>query len=339
MTRLAYALAGAIALAAVLLVVLGPVLVDTPAVRAEIQRRLAAALHGQVTWQSLTVRLFPSPHGELRGLRIDIPGRLAAAADEVKVDLRLWPLFRGSAELSSVTLRKPSIELPPSGAASAEPPDPLAIYRESIPAVVRALRAFAPHTELRVEKAAFAELREIDLVARTAPDEVDLELAAASRFWKRLSAKGRLQYHDLAAEVRLELEGLSLGPDVPPAELRAQLRAGPIAMEALFHVRSPTLAAAQGKIVVAEGKTPHASLHVSALDLAQALAIARARLPGLDAIESAEGYVWASADAVLPRTGRPTSSSRSRAAPSSSQRCRGRSRRSGKRASQQTECS
>ena len=53
MKRLAYALAGVIALAAVLLVAFGPALVDTPAVRAEIQRRLSAAVDGEVAWESL----------------------------------------------------------------------------------------------------------------------------------------------------------------------------------------------------------------------------------------------------------------------------------------------
>ena len=52
MKRLAYA-AGALALLVVLLVLLAPALVDTPAVRAEIQRRLNEALHGQVTWDAI----------------------------------------------------------------------------------------------------------------------------------------------------------------------------------------------------------------------------------------------------------------------------------------------
>ena len=40
-------------------------------------------------------------------------------------------------------------------------------------------------------------------------------------------------------------------------------------------------------------------MHVSALDLAQALAIARRKVPGLDALESAKGHVWLTAKAVL----------------------------------------
>src|SRR3954469_15382806 len=111
MKRAAFVL-GAIVLAAVLVVVLvGPALVDRPAVQAEIQQRLSKALQGQVTWEALEVALFPAPHGELRKLRVEVPGKLAASADHVDVYLRLWPLFRGRMEIASLTLKKPSIRL------------------------------------------------------------------------------------------------------------------------------------------------------------------------------------------------------------------------------------
>ena len=79
-------------------VLLGPTLVNRPAVQAEIQQRLSKALQGQVTWEALDVALFPAPHGELRKLRVDIPDRLGATADQVDVYLRLWPLLRGRAD-------------------------------------------------------------------------------------------------------------------------------------------------------------------------------------------------------------------------------------------------
>ncbi|MFL6564163.1 MAG: AsmA family protein, partial [Burkholderiales bacterium] len=108
MKRAAYAI-GAIVLAAVLgVLLLGPALVDRPAVQAEIQQRLSKALQGQVTWEALEVALFPAPHGELRKLRVEIPNKLGATADQVDVYLRLWPLLRGRTQISSLTLKKPS---------------------------------------------------------------------------------------------------------------------------------------------------------------------------------------------------------------------------------------
>ena len=79
--------------------------------RAEIQRRLDAALGGRITWQALEVRLLPAPHGELRQVRIDIPDTLAADAERVQVYLRIWPLLRGRPEIASVTLDKPRIRI------------------------------------------------------------------------------------------------------------------------------------------------------------------------------------------------------------------------------------
>src|SRR4029453_7517537 len=110
MKRAAYAV-GALALAVALVLLLAPALIDRPAVQAQIQQRLSQALHGQVAWETLDVALFPAPHGELHKLRVEIPGKIAAAADDVNVYLRFWPLLRGEVEISSLTLKKPSIRV------------------------------------------------------------------------------------------------------------------------------------------------------------------------------------------------------------------------------------
>jgi len=95
MKRAAYVVGAIILAVAVLMVVVGPALVDRPAVQAEIQERLSKALEGQVTWEALDVALLPTPHGELRKLRVEIPGKLGASADQVNVYMRLWPLLLG----------------------------------------------------------------------------------------------------------------------------------------------------------------------------------------------------------------------------------------------------
>jgi uncharacterized protein involved in outer membrane biogenesis len=101
--RAAYAL-GAIALLAALAVLLAPLVIDTPAVRAEIQRRMGQVLEGEISWEALEIGLFPAPHGVLRRMRVEIPGRASAAADAVRVYLQLWPLLRGRAEIASVAV-------------------------------------------------------------------------------------------------------------------------------------------------------------------------------------------------------------------------------------------
>src|SRR5687767_3122154 len=156
MKRLAYALIGVIVLAAVALVAFGPALVDTPAVRAEIQRRLSAAVDGEVAWEALEIALFPAPHGAVRKLRIEIPGTLAATVEEAQVHLRLWPLLRGSPEIASVTVRRPDIRLSAAdGEKKDEAFDALAAYRKAVEPLAQSLQRFAPDTVVRIEQAAF----------------------------------------------------------------------------------------------------------------------------------------------------------------------------------------
>ena len=225
MKRLAY-LAGALLVLAVTAVLVAPSLVDAPAARAEIQRRLSHALQGQIEWQALELALFPVPHGELKQVRVEIPGKLSAAAENVNVYLALWPLLRGSPEVSSVTVVRPSLRIAPARK-SDQPFD----YRGAMDAAARALREYAPDMELRVDGAAVQieglALRDVNARARTDGKGVDLELEAASDWWKRVAAKARMEYADLSARASAELADFELA--------RLQL---PVAVEGKVSLRA-----------------------------------------------------------------------------------------------------
>ena len=151
---------GVMALAAVLLVAFGPALVDTPAVRGDpappLGRRGRRGCVG-----SLKIALFPVPHGELRKLRLEIPATLSATVEEAQVDLRLWPLLRGSAEVSSMVVRRPSLHLAGGAAAKEEPLDAIGAYRKVANALAQSLQRFAPDTALRIENAALDDFRNV----------------------------------------------------------------------------------------------------------------------------------------------------------------------------------
>jgi hypothetical protein len=286
--------AGTLALAVALLVLLAPSFVDTPAVRAEIQRRLADALHGQVTWQALDVALFPSPRAELSELRIEIPGKLAASAGALQVHLRLWPLLRGDAEVSSLTLVRPAIRILAKGGGGEDAPvEVLKAYRAAMEPAARALQDFAPDMTLRIEDGTIDRFSKVDFKARTGERGVDLELSAASGWWQRLSVAGRVEYADLSARARVELDALRLDADLPASRVRAELRTdGKSVVEGDFEASAGKLGSAKGKLLLPAGRLV---AQLDAIDLAQALDIARRKAPSLDAIESAEGRVSAKA--------------------------------------------
>ena len=306
MKRAAY-VAGAIVLAAVLAVVLlGPALVDRPAVQAEIQQRLSKALQGQVTWEALDVALFPAPHGELRKLRVEVPGKLGASADQVNVYLRLWPLLLGRAEISSLSVQKPTIRVQPGeGKESDAPFDALAAYRQAMEPLARVLREFAPDTAFKLEQAAFevgtsVALRELRADVRTDGNGVALEVDTASNLWRRLTAQARVEYSDLSARADITLDGLAPDKEIPPAALRAKLRTdGKSAIECEFDGAVGSVAKAKGKLVLPAGKPPELAAHLEAPDLAQALAFGKSKVTGLDAIEAASGALAANAAVSL----------------------------------------
>ncbi|HEY1290071.1 MAG TPA: AsmA-like C-terminal region-containing protein [Burkholderiales bacterium] len=304
MKRAAY-VAGAIVLAAVLVVVLvAPALVDRPAVQAEIQQRLSKALEGQVTWEDLDVALFPAPHGVLRKLRVEVPGKLGASADQVDVYMRLWPLLLGRAEISSLSVKKPSIRIQPGESQASDAPfDALAAYRQAMAPVARVLREFAPDTTFKLEQAGLEvgtgfALRELRADMLTDDNGVRLELDTASTLWKRLTAQARVEYADLSARADVALDALEFDPAVPPAALRARLRTdGKSAIECEFDGAVGSLAKSKGRLVLPAGKPPELAAQLEAPDLAQALALGKAKVSGLDVIESAAGGF--SADAVV----------------------------------------
>ena len=313
MKRAAY-VAGAIVLAAVVAVVLlGPAYIDRPAVRAGIQQRLSQALQGQVAWEALEVALLPVPHGELRKLRLEVPGKLAASADDVNVSLRFWPLLRGRVEISSLTLSKPTIRIAAGGEGSGSDAsfDAVAAYRAAMEPAARLLQEFAPDTAFRLEQAMVEigpdfGLSDLRADARSDGKGVQLELSTAANLWKRLSVEARVDYADLAARATVAVEALTLDKEIPPAVLRAKLRTdGKSALEGEFDGSLGTVVSqAKGRLLAPAGKPPQLAAELSGVDLAQALAVARRKVPALEAIQSAQGRLSAKIDASLERAWR-----------------------------------
>lgn len=306
--RFAWGIA-ALLLLAVALLVLGDWLLGTPAVKAAVQQRVSAALGGQIAWQDLDLHLLPAPHGELRKVRIEIPDAVSLRAEQVDAYLRLWPLLRGQVEIASFSVSRPQVRVVASGGAQKDgaPLDPIAAYRQAVGPAVQALRQFAPDTQFRIDAAEIdlpavpLRLRGLNATASTSGEGVDLQVDAASDYWQRLRAKGRLAYADLSARADVELEGLVVDRDLPAARLRGELRTD--AKSAIEVAAEGTLGtlfhAASAKLRLPATGAPHATAEISAADLAQALAIARRKLSGLDAIESAEGHVSARVELVL----------------------------------------
>src|SRR5262245_51577515 len=77
----AYA-AGILVALLVLAALVVPAFLDTPAVERQLQAKLSQAVHGEVAWERLSIRLLPSPRGSLSKVRAEIPGVASVSADQ-----------------------------------------------------------------------------------------------------------------------------------------------------------------------------------------------------------------------------------------------------------------
>jgi len=247
---LAYGLAGAMAvgIAAAFTV---PAFLDLSAVETEIKRKLSEAVHGEVAWEALQVRLLPSPRGALRRLRLEVPGVASVRAEEADAHLSLLPLLQGRAEINSVSIVRPVIRIAvaenaPLPETKTPPTHPVAAYRSALRPVIEAIRRLAPDGVLSVEDAEVdirvsdvppIRLNGLSLRAQTSPAGMVVEMTTASNYWNRLRFSARIGFADLsgsasldAAELRPQpwldryLAGLPVAVAVPVASARAQAR-------------------------------------------------------------------------------------------------------------------
>lgn len=222
----AYCAAGLAALVVAAALFLPDVL-NTPAVRAEVQRILSNMVRGEVAWEELRIRILPSPHGSLRKARLEIPQVASVSAEEVRASLRLLPLFRGVVEITSITVTRPVIRISvvPAPIVEGKPKekepatDIVGLYRSAMGPVVDAVRDVAPDTVVAIEDAELEfsvpgappiRLSKLTLHARAGAEGMALDATAASQYWSWVELSARVEYADLSA--RASLRGASVQP-------------------------------------------------------------------------------------------------------------------------------
>lgn len=211
--------AGIVVLVAALLLAL-PWLIDLPSVRAQVERQVSQAVNGSVTWSALDIRLFPAPRAVLEGARIAIPNLLDGSVEAVELELRLWPLVAGRAEINSVAINRPVLRLtlPPSTPAKDAPPkSPTEAYRGIAEPLVQVLRKIAPDTSLSVQDGSLELIAPglppigataMNLNVRTDAAGLAFDGVMTGTYWDRVSMNLRLDYADLKARVAADATGL-----------------------------------------------------------------------------------------------------------------------------------
>jgi uncharacterized protein involved in outer membrane biogenesis len=181
----------------------------------------------------------------LSEVRAEIPGMASVRAEQVDAHLRLLPLLHGRAEIASVSLSRPVIQVqisPPQATKEESPEEEQGDPVESYRSVVAAIRSFAPEAVLDVEEGEVeiampdlppVRVRKLELHGRTDSKGMALELTAVSDAWSRLKLTASVDFGDGSGAAKAEIAGLE-SPGV----------AGPAARECPWASRFPTRACA-----------------------------------------------------------------------------------------------
>jgi uncharacterized protein involved in outer membrane biogenesis len=222
-------IAAALVIAGIAAALVLPLFLDTPAVKAELQRKLSEAVQGEVAWEDLSIRVLPSPRGIMRKARIEIPAILEVKAEQLAVRPAFWPLLRGRVEIASVDLSRPAIRLDIAAAPddrgearakAGEPePDLAATWRSTVGGIAGIVRRYAPDTVLSVEGAQLEfsapgilpiALHDVTVRAQSGRSGMDLDASLAGTHWSRVKLSARLQFADLSGHADVEFSGLKL---------------------------------------------------------------------------------------------------------------------------------
>jgi hypothetical protein len=209
-------------------VLIGERLIDTPRIRAQLAEKLSRVVNGHVSWETLEIRLLPRPHAEIRGVHVALPNVLTLDVRMAHVQIRLWPLFRGNAEVQAITLQRPSVDFWISSGAKGEsreqpsqPIVPIVLYRNAMRPLLDAVARFAPATTVALEDGRVAahlntlpplEARELQVRIVTDGGGIALTATAAGTYWGRLAIDGRVEFADLRALIKVRASQLKLQP-------------------------------------------------------------------------------------------------------------------------------
>ena len=237
----------------VVVAILGAVaLLDVPAVKTQVEHKLSEALHGNVTWDALQIRLLPAPRAVLQEVSVDLPGHMDVTVEQAQAQLRLLPLFVGRAEITVISITRPSlrIDIAPSSSEKEKKgttaTDPVAAYRSVMERVVEGLRKFAPNTRLEIVDASVeivapnippVQLRNVSLQVQTQTSGAELAGSLTSNFSGDLKVAARVEFADLSGTFSLDVADVKPQPwldralantkfaiGIAPAELHARAR-------------------------------------------------------------------------------------------------------------------
>jgi hypothetical protein len=250
------------------IVVLAPLLVDSAAVRAVIEREVSARVGGKVRYESIRLRLFPVPRAEILGVTVFDPDLVTGRAAVLSVKLSLAALLSGRVRPTAIRVEEPALEIRLSRSHDGAG-DPFAAYREWAGPVVDGLVREAAGLAVEVsdgrvdvsrEGQPVVALSKVAVQAVVGAHAVDVRASGVADRWRSAEARLRIVPGSLAGSGQLQVRGLdTTGPwtasgavgglAVRPGPVDVRLEAetdGHAALRATIDAATPQLALERG---------------------------------------------------------------------------------------------
>ena len=309
-------MAGAAATLALLVAAIAaaPIFVDTHRVKLAVERQISEVAGGEVTYESLKVRLFPQPHAEVHNATVRIPGAVDGRIGRLEIRIALLPLLAGNVRPVAVNVKQPVLEvrIQPGGGGG----DPLAAYREALGPVVDALVRQAQGMSLGITDGkldvVYAGQRVLSLSglaadAEVAADAITVSASAGADLWQTAKAGLTITPGSLAATGKVQVGGLRLAELLQAAGLQGEVRVLPAAVDATLaaetdgreSVRASVTMAAPALTVVRGARTLELGAIRAAVDARRdggALAVSLTQLQVGDHVPAATGTLRARPD-------------------------------------------
>ena len=203
----------------VVIMIVGPQLINLEMVRENIENTLSNEISGEIRYRRLDLSYFPRPHVVVQKVEIVIPDSFTIKMHRMKVYPKIWPLFLGRIKVGVVTLEYANYFMKlPQISREAPQPEQLASFETIIEAISKAIRGLPeftfPELKMRVKYGKINlvdpfgrkfKLREVQAVYQRQPNELGFSIRCKSNLWDQIDASGSLDPSNFKGKGQIRL--------------------------------------------------------------------------------------------------------------------------------------
>lgn len=224
-------LSGSILAALLILIVAGllimPMVVDHEAIQTRILTEISDQTNGRISFQKVTLSIFPRPHARVSDGRIDLPGAGLGRIRSLSIYPKILPLLLGKVQVGRVVLRTPEVSLnladtslPDSSEGQSRLPG-RARMEERLREFVSILLDKAPGFELSIKRGGVRATGRGEVLFRAYAINVDFSVSddriefrgkARADMWEELTVHGAIEPDTLKSNGRFTVVGFRPRP-------------------------------------------------------------------------------------------------------------------------------